>query len=71
MKVKRQCAWCEQFLAPPEDQNFSYATEEVVTHTICEKCLEKVLLAEIYLARPKKSNLTENGKELNHDNSNS
>ena len=70
MKVKRQCAWCEQILDPPENQNFSNATEEVVTHTICEKCLEKVR-AEIYLARPKKSNPTNNGKELNHDKSNS
>ena len=70
MNIKRKCAWCEQFLEPPANQNPSFATEEMVTHTICEKCLEKVL-AEIYLARPKKSNLTKNGKELNHDNSNS
>ena len=70
MNIKRQCAWCEQFLAPPANQNNSYATEEVVTHTICEKCLEKVL-AKIYLARPKKSNPINNGKELNHDKSNS
>ena len=70
MNIKRQCAWCEKFLAPPENQNTPYATEEVVTHTICEKCLGKVRAA-IYLDRPKKSNPINNGKEHNHDNSNS